>query len=661
MTTTKMTTTSHISGDRDPGQRDPGQRDVAQRDAAQRDVAQRDAAQPLGAGLGRRRFLAGASVAIGALVGELLPGGPFGVAQAASGGELEALRAELSRGLAELRLPDAPEPYAATLHAVRAESLTIDGSYGGVIVDLRASEAVASVAVWVGELAEDNSNFFGGNIEPSFALPLLLDGDAARKRLWLAMDASFRAATAAYQAKLSAIDRLADKDLPDDRVAGPGPVLDLEWAPELEPGAALVDPPAAALLELEFDREGLRSLAASLSKRFEAHPSIDNGDVLISTMRSQEMLVSSEDLAMGRVHDRFVLGVVAQTQAEDGMELDHGLAIHAQELLAAEGLRERAEAMVDQVLRELEALVAAPMLDDDYDGPVLLWPTAAAQLLASTVAVHASGEPAPLSDYGRLLELEPYWQERLGKAVMPDFLDLVDDPLAEGFGHYIRDGEGVPAERVEIVRAGVLHSLLMTRRPNEKQSGSNGHARATAGGFIGPMISNLTLSSKKRGLSQDKLEAELLRRAREDGYEFAFAIESLRDGSVLGPVPRDSAAVFTSGRKISLPLPGRVFRLERKAGKIERSLVRGAMFAPMAMRALRRIRAVGDQAQTLAMRLAPGLSGGFAADLGLDGMLGQTVDAAVTCPALLMDGLELLVERGENERLPILEHPLRRG
>ena len=39
---------------------------------------------------------------------------------------------------------------------------------------------------------------------------------------------------------------------------------------------------------------------------------------------------------------------------------------------------------------------------------------------------------------------------------------------------------------------------------------------------------------------------------------------------------------------------------------------------------------------------------------------GQTVDAQVTTPALLVDGLELVVERGENERLPILDHPLRR-
>jgi hypothetical protein len=265
-----------------------------------------------------------------------------------------------------------------------------------------------------------------------------------------------------------------------------------------------------------------------------------------------------------------------------------------------------------------------------------------------------------MSDYGRLIELEPHWQESLGKSVMPEFLDLVDDPGAEGFGHYTRDVQGIAAERIELVRAGKLHTLLMTRRPNEKQVESNGHARVTAGGYYGPCISNLVLSSRKRGLSRDKLERELLSRAREDGYEHAFVVETLRDGSVLGPVPRDSASVFTTGRKISVPLPGRVFRIEKKGGKIQRTLVRGALLAPMSMRVLRRIRAVGDTPETLDMRIAPGISGGFGADLGLDGLLGQSVDVSVQTPALLVDGTELVVERGEPERLPILDHPLRR-
>ena len=606
--------------------------------------------------IGRRDWIkSGLGVGLGALVGELLPLREALGAEPGATSELEAMKAELQRGLAKLRLPDAPEPYAAELRVVRADSLVLDGSYGGVIADIVTREALALVNVRVGTAERDNGNFFGmGSVQPSFALGYEPDPIAARKRLWLAMDQSYRAASAGYKAKLSAIDRLADKDLPADRSPLPEQVLELAWAPEAK---TLVDPDSAPT---KFDRAGLHALAGKLSGKFADHPSIDNGDVIIQALRSHELALTTEGVAVGRLLERGVLGVIAQTQAPDGMELDHGLAIHLRTLPKAAELEAQAAALVDQVLRELEEFVAAPMLDEDYDGPILLGPTAAAQLLASTVPVHAGGDPAPLSDYGRLLEYEPHWQERLGKLVMPDHIDLVDDPLADGFGHYTRDDQGVKAERVELVRAGVLHTLLMTRRPNEHIDRSNGHARATAGGFLGASISNLTLSSRKRGLSQDQLERDLLDRAKDDGYEFAFVIDSLRDGSVLGPVPRDSAALFTSGRKITLPLPSRVFKLERKGKDTVRTLVRGALIAPMSMRVLRRIRAVGDQPKTLPLRLAPGMAGGFGADMGLSGMLSQSVDAQITTPALIVDGLELIVERSENERLPYLEHPLRR-
>ena len=573
--------------------------------------------------------------------------------------ELDALRSELDRGLAKLRLPGAEAPYAARMRVVRAESLTLDGSYGGVVSDLLTRDAFATVAVFVGSRERDNSNFFAGNVEPSFRLPARPDPAAARKRLWLARDRGYGGASGAYHGKLSAIDRLADKQLPVERSPLAEPVTDLDWAPTLDASAPSL--PDVVLPDgTGFDRAGLRRLATELSRRFAAHPSIDNGDVVIQQLHSRELDLHSEGTVVGRSSTRAVLGVLAQTQAPDGMELDHGLALHHRELVTAEQLQAAGEALVDQVLRELEELVAAPMLDEDYDGPVLLEPLAAAQLLASTVAVHLGGDPAPLSSYGRVLELEPYWQDRLGRAVMPEFIDLVDDPGGDGFGSYTRDAEGTSAARLELVRAGVLHSLLMTRRPNAHIADSNGRARVSPGGGLGPCISNLALTSRRPGASPQALERELLARAREDGYEFAFVIESLRDGGVLGIAPRDSASVYTSGRKVSLPLPSRVFRLERSGGKTRRTLVRGALLAPMSMRVLRRIRAVGRSSLRVPLRLAPGLSGGFAADLGIDGLLAQTVDTEVSSPALLVDGLELLVERGENERLPILTHPLRR-
>jgi hypothetical protein len=61
------------------------------------------------------------------------------------------------------------------------------------------------------------------------------------------------------------------------------------------------------------------------------------------------------------------------------------------------------------------------------------------------------------------------------------------------------------------------------------------------------------------------------------------------------------------------------------------------------------------------MRIAPGVTGGFAADVGVHAILAQTVDVEISTPPLLIDGFELLVERGEHERLPTLVHPLRRA
>lgn len=567
------------------------------------------------------------------------------------GSEAAAVRGELERGLAELRLPDSPAPYFAEVRIVRAQMLTLDGSYGGVITDLHERQAAGSLSVRVGTRKQGSGGFFGPSTDASFVLPLRPDPHVTRKRLWLGMDAAFRGALAAYNAKEAVLARLAGDPPPPELAPGPDPFVSVDW-PTSEDGG--VDAPYA---DVDFDRGAWRNLVATLSSRFADHPTIDNGDVVFLFMRAHELLITSEGVTMGRTHDRAVLAVVADTQAPDGMHLDHGAAIHFAEIPAlTPELRARGEQMVDRVLGELEELAAAPMLDEDYDGPVLFMPTAGAQLLATTVAVHAGGEPAPLSDYGRVTELEPHWQDRLGKSVMPAWIDVVDDPLAAGFGHYERDAQGMPAQALKLVKGGVLADLLMTRTPNDDILESNGHARGTPALGVGPGISNLSLRSRRRGLDERALERELLARAREDGYEFAYVVETLRDGNVLGAVPRETATIYAGGRKVSLSIPSRVFKLEPNG---KRTLVRGALLSPASMRVLRRIRAVGRSIEAVPMRIVPGMTGGFTADVGVDAVLAQTVDVEVSTPALLIDGFELLVERGEHERLPTLVHPLR--
>ncbi|MBV1857437.1 MAG: hypothetical protein KUG77_03425 [Nannocystaceae bacterium] len=560
--------------------------------------------------------------------------------------EAEAVATELRRGVAELRLEGAPAPYRAEVRYVRVRLLSLDASFGGLITDVLETQSAGVAELRVGSPQRDNANYFGGEGGISrVEVPLGAAPDYLRRKVWLALDTAFRGATQGFAQKAIALEQLEIDGLPADFTARseaqPQTRVDPDWDDESLPRAELAE------------------LVKTMSAEFKKWPSIDNGDVYAQVLQSHETVVDSDGMSTARVNTRVVIAVVADTKAADGMHLDHGLAIHLQGIpIVDDALRGQGMGLVDQVLHELDALAKAPMIDEEYDGPVLFRGVAAAQMLASTVATEAAGTPAPIADGGRLMDLEPTWQKRFGKTVMPPFIELVDDPGAEGFGHYELDAQGVRPQRLSLVKSGVLDHLLMTRTPNPKASGSNGRARMSPSLEVGATVSNLTLQASQKRMAAAALERELLRRAREDGYEVAYVVESLRDGSLLGPVPRDSASAYAGTGKIALPLPGRVYRLEAGGKK---TLMRGVVLAPASMRVLRRIRAVGKTPATVPMRIAVGPYGGFGADIGIDSVLSQTVDVQITTPDLLLDGLELLVERGEHERMPTLVHPLRRG
>ncbi|MEX1368430.1 MAG: hypothetical protein AB1Z98_35185, partial [Nannocystaceae bacterium] len=335
---------------------------------------------------------------------EAEPEPAVGVLDDARRAEIEAVREELARSLAGLRLPDAAEPYRAEARWVRAELLSLDGSYGGIISDVLQAQAAGVVELRVGSAQRDDANFLGSDAGISrLDIPEAPSADYLRKQVWLALDRAFRGATRAYSQKQFALEQLSTETTTADLGPGPPPGEHLQ----LRPGEPI-------------DREGLSAMVAALSGRFGQFEAIDNGDVHFQVLRSHETIVTSEGVVVVRTRERAVLAVVADTQAADGMQLDHGLAIHFDHVPAVdEALVARGEALVDQVLRELQQLAEAPMIEEEYDGPIVLQGPAAAQFLASTVATEISGYPAPLTDGGRMMDLEPAWQSKVGKTVLP--------------------------------------------------------------------------------------------------------------------------------------------------------------------------------------------------------------------------------------------------
>lgn len=586
-----------------------------------------------------------ATTSAGALLGAL----PAHAADPAT--EIEAVAAELERGVQGLRLDAHERPYLASFRWIRGISWVIDGSYGGAALDRLRSHAYGQVDLRVGSRARDDGSFLGEMSQPVVALSLTPDPGSTRHRLWRAMDDAYRASLANFIGKKALLERLQDPQLPPDRVGAPAAVSQLAWAPDAK------QPVDAPNIEGPFPREQWHEFVSGLSNRFAEHPEIDNGDVLFEYVRASETYVSTEGVVLGRMHDRGVLAVVADTQAADGMRLDHGAALHFVGLPELDAtLRAKAQSMVDTTIAELRQLAGATRLDEEYDGPILFHASAAAGLLATTAATQAGGEPSPLSHYGRITELEPDWLGALGRNVMPAWIDLIDDPGDGEFSGFAYDARGYPARRLELVSRGVLTHLLMTEVPNAERSGSHGRARSSLNFTQGPSISHLQLKMRRRGQTMSRLERSLLRRALEDGYDYAYIVESLRDAPVVGGLPRDSARAGSSDTKVSLPPPSRIWRLSADG---QRTMVRGALFAPVSMRVLRRVRETGREIQRTRLRIPPGMSGGMASEIGVPGLIGQTIDVEVSTPALLIDGFELLRERGEQERLPQLVHPLR--
>ena len=104
---------------------------------------------------------------------------------------------------------------------------------------------------------------------------------------------------------------------------------------------------------------------------------------------------------------------------------------------------------VESVAENLEALLKAPV-GEPYTGPVLFEPEAAAQLLAEVLGRNFALRRRPVSEPGRPLPfLASELEGRLGSRILPEWMDVVDDPTqarverAPSVGHYLVDLEGV--------------------------------------------------------------------------------------------------------------------------------------------------------------------------------------------------------------------------
>ena len=513
---------------------------------------------------------------------------------------LKAMLTELDRSMGQLQLPGFAKPFFIQYRIEDVNDYETKAEFGASEGGSRTHQRIARIIVRVGDSKTDSSGGRGDG-----ALQLVdLDDDpiAVRSALWSATDQAYKAALAAYAAKQSELKQVETPPQADDfsKETAVVSLADLE--------ALKLDD--AAWTERMAQASGLyRTDPAAKPTEHDVEYSAADFHARVTTT----WLVNSEGTIVRKSAAEYQEGIAVGTQAADGMRLDRSYSSTGnslKDLDAAEAFDRHAVGLI----ASLTDLRKAPLVEEEYHGPVLLSSDASADTVRALVA---SGVTATRPKLGTEARTNGPFASSYHARVLPDFLDVVDDPGLKSFdgkglvGAYAVDDDGVAAQAVELVTAGKLESYLIGREPVKDFPQSNGHGRAGITGPARPAIGVLKVTAQD-GLSDDALNKKLLDLDKDRGLKSVYYVQTLG-----GDVPRLLYRVSPDGK---------------------RELVRGAELDDLDQRALRSsVEAAGK-------------------DLFVANFFGD-VPETVLAPALLLDDVTIKRANEKNEKLPFYPPP----
>jgi predicted Zn-dependent protease len=514
---------------------------------------------------------------------------------------LKAMLTELDRNMSQLQLKGFAKPFFIQYRIEEIDDFETKAEFGSSEGSERTHQRVARVTVRVGDYKTDSS---GGRGDGSLELATLDDDPIAlRSALWTATDQAYKNALSAYAQKQAALKEVQTPPQADD------------FSQE-KPTVSLADP-----IALNFDASAWTERVARLSGLYRSDSTVSSrrqdieySDASFRARSVTTWIVTSEGTIVRKSSAEYQESFAAGTQAPDGMRLDrsYGSVGTSPADLDSEAVFNRHA--LDE-LASLAELRKAPLVEEEYHGPLLFSADAATDTLHSLLAGAVTATRPPLGTEART---NGPFASSYHARVMPDFMNVVDDPALKTFngkglvGAYDIDDEGVRAQAVKLLDAGRLDSYLIGRQPVRDFPQSNGHGRAGITGPAHPMIGVLKITAEN-GLSSDELNQKLLAIAKDRGLSSVYFVETM--GGEL--TPRLLYRIGLDGR---------------------RTLVRGAVLDDIDDRALRSsIDAAGK-------------------DLWVANYFADP-PVTVLAPALLFDDATVRRANEKNEKLPFYPPP----
>jgi TldD protein len=583
---------------------------------------------------------------------EELPKGPG--SKAVTDEILDAIAEEMNRAMTSLEIPNNPKPYHIAYKVTEVDVNDAAASLGQTtskrnrhFVNLEARVRVQIAPTL------DNGNFSVPNAEEIDAvvainLPVESNARIARRAAWLVTDGAYKEALIQLRAKL------------EHRRASGARVSDVPaWTTE----KAMVSEEPVLVPVLE-PLDELEARAKAISAGFRDHPQVRDSRVAVTSYLERRWYITTEGTSVTDTRRASGVVIAASGQSEDGQPIAQYFLRYghtAKDLPTDDELKAESKKLVDTIT----ALQKAPMIER-YSGPVLFEGEGAVGLLRFALAPHLGGTPVPEG-------LNPQEAKQFGGAltdkinlrVLAPNLSIVDDPTArEGggkalIGGYKIDDEGVPAQRVEVVKDGSLKTLLTSRTPSAKGMTSNGHARRTAeGGAFHGSATNMFVSGKTT-VSRAALKAKLIATARAEGLKYGLIIRRFDDAAITAApeFSRRELVQLIKSTDQQIPPPAVLAYRVLPNGKEE--LVRGVQLAEVPIRAWKDVLGVSKETTTynflaategqLNLRLTGGTDDGFVPSGG--------IESAIVTPDLLLKEIDVQPASTGSLPAPILPKP----
>jgi len=549
-----------------------------------------------------------------------------------------AMRDELKRSMT-LRLTNLDAPYFIDYSLDDVREFTASASLGGLLTSSETHFRQPRVHVRVGDYTFDNTDYVGSgfNFGPRYDLRLPLEDSYAilRQDFWLATDSAYKSALEAIARKRAALKNISVS----------------EALPDFAPAAAfkLNQPVSQEPLTGDVWASRVRSLSGEFAK----FPNLKGSNAEVTLVDGTHYYMNTEGTDLRVRDDIAVVRVRAYAQAKDGMLMRDSLVYQAHDAQRLPGEAEMARDAAD-LAKRVTAMAEAPM-GENYSGPVLFEGVAGSQLLAEVFGRNLALTRKPVLEPGQPGSLPASELEgRIGARVMPEFLNIVDDPTLKDWkgtplmGTYAADDEGVPTAPLSVVEKGTFKHYELTRQPMRGFSGSNGHARL--GGSFGAktavpgnLVATATETSPVSDLKKKLIE---MCQQREKPYGIIVRKMDFPSSASVDEARRILGGGQAGNYRVSLPLV--VYRVYLDGHE---ELVRGLKFRGLNVRSFKDILAAGDDNNVFHY-----MENG--APFALMGLGSEFAEVSVVAPSLLIDDLELLKIEEELPKLPVVASPL---